>query len=427
MGDYDITRLLMQVETGEGARFLTDWMRAHALQTFLRVMESEVEALCGSPYHPNASSGCRRAGSAPGSILDEGRAVAVRRPRVRRKTDDRIEELRLATYEAAREPGQLESMFLRALSAGVSTRSQKDICPGRSSSSKSSVSRLWVREGAKLLSEFRARDIRRDDWLILMLDGVHLGEDLCAVVSLGVAEDGTKHMLDFEIGASENEGVSTSLCERLWSRGFSPKAGCRLLCVFDGAKALRSAAKKVFGDPVFQRCLVHKERNVRRFLSKRHWGEMSGLMNRLRKVQGKKDAREALSDLKKFVGSKNAQALASIVEAGDDLIALHCLGVPNTLHANLLSTNIIENSIRTMRGTLGRVCRYRAETDQASRWLGLALTRAEKGFRKLAGYQDLPYLSTALKRKTGISDENGSTEIGSSEIMAPETVASSAG
>jgi putative transposase len=398
MGEYDIATLLMQVEPGEGGVFLANLMRGEIRRTFLRVMEAEIELLCGAIHHPDPASDCYRAGSAPGSVLNEGRTVKVTRPRVRRKAGGKSEELRLASYEAAREPGRLEEMFLRALASGVPTRSQQEVYPESPAASKSSISRLWKREGAKLLEEFRARDIRRDDWLVLMLDGVRLAEDLWAVVALAVAEDGTKHMLDFEIGASENTEVVTALCERLRERGFAPKDGCRLLCVFDGAKALRSAAKKVWGDPVFQRCLVHKERNLKRYLSKRHWGELSRLMNRLRKVEGAEAAREALGELRTFVESKNAQALASLEEAGDELIALHLLEVPNTLHRNLLSTNIIENSIRNMRGATGRVTRWREETEQAARWMGLAVTRAEQGFRKLAGYRDLPALAQALKR-----------------------------
>lgn len=398
MGEYDIATLLMQVEPGEGGVFLANLMRGEIRRMFLRVMEAEIELLCGAIYHPDATSDCYRAGSAPGSVLNEGRTVKVNRPRVRRKAGGKTEEVRLASYEAAREPGRLEEMFLRALASGVPTRSQKEVYPESPAASKSSISRLWKREGAKLLEEFRARDIRRDDWLILMIDGVRLADDLWVVVALAVAEDGTKHMLDFEIGASENTEVVTALCERLRDRGFAPKNGCRLLCVLDGAKALRTAAQKVWSDPVFQRCLVHKERNLKRYLSKRHWGELSRHMNRLRKVEGGQAAREAQAELRSFVESKNAQALASLDEAGDELIALHLLGVPNTLHKNLLSTNIIENSIRNMRGATGRVTRWREETEQAARWMGLAVTRAEQGFRKLAGYKELPALAEALKR-----------------------------
>lgn len=400
MNEYDVAELLMQTDAEDLGVVFRTWMRGIARRTVLQVFEAETQALCGALYRPEKGAECYRAGSAPGTVLNEGRKEEVRRPRVRRRKEEgQSEEVRLSSYEAAQEPGHLEEMLLRTLCAGVSTRNQKEVYPDSPSTSKSSVSRLWQREGAKMLEQFRARDLRRDDWVVLMLDGVRLANELWAVVALGVAEDGTKHMLDFEVGASENKGVTTALCERLWQRGFAPKANCRLLCVFDGAKALRKGAKKVWGDPVFQRCLVHKERNLRRYLSKRHWGELAQCMKRLRKVQGSQDAREALAELYRFVEGKNAEALASLREAGEELIALHLLEVPNTLHKNLLSTNIIENAIRNMRGKLGRVTRWREETDQPRRWLAMALSETEKGFQKLAGYRDLPWLSRALERK----------------------------
>jgi transposase-like protein len=406
MDKYDVAKQLMQVETTEGSVFLRDWMRGQVLQAFLRVMEAEVESLCGAMHRPEKDSGFYRAGSAPGAVLDEGKKVKVNRPRVRRKKTNESVEVRLSTYEAGRDPGRLEEMFLRALCAGVSTREQKNVYPGSQGNSRSNISRLWAREGEKLLEEFRTRDIQRDDWLVLMLDGVCLTKEFWAIVALGVADDGTKHMLDFEIGASENTEIVTALCERLRGRGFAPKDGCRLLCVFDGAKALRKASKKVWGDPVLQRCLVHKERNLRRYLSKRHWGELGRLMKRLRKVQGETAAREVLAELRSFVASKNAQALESLDEAGEELIALHLLEVPSTLHRNLLSTNIIENGLRNVRGKTGRVTRWRKETNQAPRWIGMALTEIEKGFRKLAGFRDLPALTEALRRSHPRSDSS---------------------
>ena len=70
-------------------------------------------------------------------------------------------------------------------------------------------------------------------------------------------------------------------------------------------------------------------------------------------------------------------------------IALQSLDVPNTLHRNLLSTNAIENSFRNTRNKLGRVTRFRVETDQATRWLAFALLEVEKGFRRISGYKAL--------------------------------------
>jgi len=126
-------------------------------------------------------------------------------------------------------------------------------------------------------------------------------------------------------------------------------------------------------------------------------------------------AEEVLGDLKSFLEPINAEAFKSLQEAGEDLLALHRLGVPNTLHRSLLSTNAIENSFLNTRRKLGRVTRFRAETDQASRWLAYALSEVEKGFRRIRGHADLPSLITALsntttspakKLPTGLTKEN---------------------
>jgi len=400
MIDYDVLGLLGQVESKEAGEIFRTFLRGATRNLILRVMSAEVEDLCGPAWHPDKSSKYSRAGSAQGTILHEGRQEAIKRPRVRKnKGNDETVEVRLSSYHAASESGELYAMLLRALVGGVSTRDQQTVHPESPKASKSSISRLFASEGARLFEEFRQHEIVRSDWLVLMLDGVRLSKELWAIVALGIDENGRKHMLDFEVGASENSDVSTALVSRLVDRGFEPKNGCRLLCVLDGSQALRKAVKKHWPDTVFQRCLVHKERNLKRYLARRDWGEISRLMRRLRKVEGADAGREALAELRAFVARRNKEALASLDEAGEDLIALHLLNVPNTLHKNLLSTNAIENSIGNIRRKLGRVTRWREETDQPRRWLAVALTEAEKGFHKLSGYRDLPALAAALTKK----------------------------
>ncbi len=184
---------------------------------------------------------------------------------------------------------------------------------------------------------------------------------------------------------------------RLSQRGFC--CARRLLAVLDGSNALKTALKESFPDAIIQRCLVHKERNIRAKLAKRHWGELARLFRRLRKVQGQQAGEEVVAELIAFLKPLNAEALNSLHEAGDELLALHRLNVPSTLHRNLLSTNAIENSFRNTRGKLGRVTRFRAETDQATRWLAYALTEVEKGFHRISGYRDLPQLLKALEKQ----------------------------
>ena len=85
------------------------------------------------------------------------------------------------------------------------------------------------------------------------------------------------------------------LMRRLAKRGFD--CDRPLLAVLDGSDALRSSVKEFFPDAIVQRCLVHKERNIRGKLSKKHWGELARLFRRLREVQGREAAEEVVGEL----------------------------------------------------------------------------------------------------------------------------------
>jgi putative transposase len=389
---------LGQMDSSEAGAIFREFLRGKVRESLVNIMAEEVGELCGPKHRPASDAECRRAGSAKGAVLHEGRREELVRPRVRRtKGDGKTEEVRLATYESAKEPGQLDGMLVAALMSGTSGREMQQVHRSSPKTSKSSVSRLWAKEGAKLVAQLRQRDIASQDWLVLMLDGIRLSKDQLAVVALGVTADGEKHILDFELGSSENFEVCRDLVSRLVFRGFEPKHG--LLAVLDGADALRKAVLTFFDDAVIQRCVIHKERNIRGRLSKRHWGELTRLFKRLREVEGEAAGREAYRDIEEFLEGKNASALESLREAGDEVIALHRLGIPSTLHVSLLSTNLIENSFRNTRRKLGRVTRFRAETGQASRWTAFSLLEAERGFHRIKHWRDLTHLAQALEHR----------------------------
>jgi len=404
MDNCSLLELLGQADAGVTGEVFREFLRGGVRLMLADVMSAEVNQLCGTKYHPADEVAFQRAGSAPGRVLWEGRSEAVQRPRVRQRNDDgSTREVLLETYQAAKQPDQLQTAILRALVAGVSGREMQAVHPESPGLSKSNVSRLWSEAGVKLVEELRTRDIASPTWLVLMLDGIVLSKDQTAIVALGITADGKKQVLDFELGSTENYEVCRDLVSRLVTRGFTTSG--RLLAVLDGSLSLKKAVVHFFSDAVIQRCLVHKERNIRSRLSRRDGGELARLFKRLREVQGEQAAREVLGELEQFLEKKNAAALASLCEAGEELIALHKLDVPSTLHRSLLSTNIIENSFRNTRRKIGRVTRFRAETDQASRWLAYALLEAEKGFHRIKGWRDLGHLTTALERASCSSDD----------------------
>jgi putative transposase len=370
---------------------LRDSLRTVAEQMLLE----EVTALCGESHYPEPGASYRRAGSESGACYVGGRREAILRPRVRKQAGDGTEtEHRLASYAAMRSPGNNAAAVVTAMGAGMSTRSQEWASEGVMS--KSAASRHWIEATAAKITELRERDLREMTFFGLMLDGVSLGRGAVVVIALGLLCTGEKVLLDFEVGASENTVVSTALVVRLQRRGFGPPPGSRLFAVLDGAAALQAAVLALWPDALIQRCVVHKERNLYTYLRKGDYAEAARLWKRLRLAQGEAAGREALADLQRFLLPLNAAAAASLAEAGEELITLHKLNVPATLHVSLLSTNAIENVMRNYRAQTAKVSRWRLETNQISRWTATALLQVELGFHRIKGYADLPVLLAAL-------------------------------
>jgi transposase-like protein len=88
-----------------------------------------------------------------------------------------------------------------------------------------------------------------------MIDGIILGEHT-VLIALGIDFEGKKQVLGLREGDTENSRVAKALLRDLVERGLDPERA--RLFVIDGAKALRSAIRKIFGDlGVVQRCQLH--------------------------------------------------------------------------------------------------------------------------------------------------------------------------
>jgi len=394
--EVTLLEALNQVESHEAGEIFRSFLRETVRKSYLEVLLHEVSALCGPKYKPLKDSEYYRAGSAPGICILDGHEERIIRPRIRRKKRSGSEEVMLESYRVSRNGDAIKAALLRALEAGVSSRDQHLVYPDIPGISKSSVSRLWVKEGLKRIEQLRGRELSGEDFFALILDGLNLSDDLHAIVALGITHDGRKLILDFQIGNSENKEVCDDLIRRLIARGF--KTTRRLFSVIDGSKPLKKSLLEAYPDAVTQRCLVHKEKNIRKYLPKRYHGELADFFKQLRIAQGPEKAREVYADLHKFLSSKNKNALESLEECGEDLIAFHLINAPSSLNQTLLNTNCIENSFLNVRRKIGRVTRWRSETDQASRWLAYGLLEAEKGFRRIKGWKDIPELLKCLEK-----------------------------
>lgn len=387
------------------ADIFRDYLRQSIRAALWDLMEQEVEELCGV-RHQRANTGIyRRAGSEAGVFYSDGGKQRIKRPRVRQKRTDGSEcERPLTSYQQARSMTNIQEEVCARMSEGVSTRGSRRL--SAESISAASASRLWVDGSLKKLDLFRSRDIASKPFLALMVDGIYLSRELIVVVAMGIDEHGQKQMLDFAVGSTESAEVVGELLGRLKQRGFHVRG--RLLAIIDGAQALRKAIRAFWPDARVQSCVIHKERNLHRYLRKADHSECSRLMGRLRQAQGSVAGREAYEELHHFLSARNAAAVASLEEAGEELICLHLLEVPATLNTSLLSTNMIENAILNYRRQTNRVTRWQPKTNQVDRWTASALLQVELGFRKIKGYADLHHLIAALAPPPGVPPTVGS-------------------
>jgi putative transposase len=258
--------------------------------------------------------------------------------------------------------------------------------------SKSAVSRRFVKATETALGELLGRDLSGLDLVGLMVDGVHFGDHLC-VVALGIGIDGVKHPLAVVEGATENTTTVTDLLVGLRDRGLDVTRP--VLVVIDGAKALRSAVDAVFDCPIVARCQLHKIRNVRAKLPDRMAATVGTKMRAAYRMTEPLEAEATLAELARQLDRSHPGAAGSLREGLAETLTVIRLGVPPTLARTLRSTNAIESMIEICRDHSANVKNWRDGT-MALRWCAAGMGEAAKQFRRVNGHLHLPSLRKAL-------------------------------
>jgi putative transposase len=371
------------------------------LGVLAELMEEEVDEVVGPKGKHDADRTAFRHGHEAGEVTLGGRRVGVERPRVRGADGGR--EVPLATYAHFADRDPLTAAVLERMLAGVSTRRYRrtqepvgeQVEAEARSTSKSAVSRQFVartRENLEALMQRRLDDVRL---AVLMLDGIDL-KGRTNVVALGISTDGVKIPLGLWEGSTENAAVATALLSDLVDRGLDVEQG--VLCVLDGAKALRKAVRDVLGvDTPVQRCLRHKERNVCDHLPER---DRPAVKKRLRSAWKLDDHAVALERLRALTGELDRShpgAAGSLREGLEETLTLQRLGIRGSLKQTLASTNPCESMIECVRRSSRNVKRWQSG-EMALRWTAAGMLEAERQFRRIIGYRDLAKLAVAIER-----------------------------
>jgi len=370
------------------------------------MLEEDRVRLCGPKRYPDPNRSATRYGADDGQVVLGGRRVAIRKPRVRSVEG---KEIPLPTYRQFSQEDPLEARALEQMILGVSTRhyprslESVEEVPVRATG-RSAVSRRFVARTQRQMEAFLSCSLEDEDFPILLLDGTGFGEHTL-VVALGIDTTGRKHVLGVVEGSTENEAVCRRLLASLVDRGL-PVERARLV-VIDGGKGLRKAMRNVFGNwALVQRCQFHKIRNVVEHLPK---GKRAWVKVALRKAYASETAAQAKRRLLELARNLEAHdgAAASIREGLEETLTLLTLGITGALARTLSSTNPIENLQGTLKRVSRNVTRWRSG-GMALRWAVTGLLEAQKTFRRLKGYRELPALVRTLEARIG-SQENHRT------------------
>src|SRR5215831_3038653 len=369
-------------------------IRQAGLQLMELLMQEEVRELVGerSQQHPERTT--NRWGSERGYCVVMGQKVPIQRPRVRTVED---KEVRLGSYEMFHRGEPLTETVWEKLMLGLSTRKYGQAVREFTEAyglEKSAVSEHFIEASRAKLQEMMERKLDKLRFCALMIDATPF-EGQQMVAALGIAQDGKKMILGIRQGATENATVVGELLGDLIQRGldFSEPR----LYVLDGGKALTAAVKKYAGDTAaIQRCQVHKRRNVLDHLTDE---QKSGVAKRLNAAYALEDyvaAKQALDNLHRELMDLNPSAARSLGEGMEETLTVHRLHVPLQLRKTLASTNVIESAFSIVEQVCKNVKRWH-DGDQRECWVGSGLLVAEKQFRRIQGYKQIPVLIRELE------------------------------
>lgn len=333
-----------------------DVVLSKCLESVKRVVESVMEAerdeFCGIAY--NGRGGGRNDYRNGYYTRDYETCFGVlRKLRVPRTRSGRFRTQLIEKFE--RRQRKLSELIRSLFLCGVSQRDVSEVLRPflGIEPSASTVSRI-ARSLDEEVKRFKKRPLE-DDFKYLLLDGIALKVKIspravgrCALVGLGIREDGSKELLGFRVEHSESEACWQRLLDDLYRRGL---VGDKLeLVISDGGAGLIKALGYVYPDVAHQRCWTHKIRNVasklRRSLKKPCLDGLESIWT----SSGRLEAERAYRAWKREWSVLAPDAVACVEQDLDDLLVF--LDLPKHDWSVIRTTNHLERCFREFRRRL---------------------------------------------------------------------------
>jgi putative transposase len=318
-----------------------DRIRVATETLYQELIDAEATAFIGAaPFERSVDRTALRNGSRSRTLSTTAGDLELKIPKLRQGT------FFPALLERRRRVDQaLFAVVMEAYLHGVSTRKVDDLVKAlgaESGVSKSEVSRICAGLDAEV-AQFRDRSLATLEYPYVFLDATyckarvnHRIVSQAVVVAFGVAADGRREVLGFDVGDTENETFWTEFLRSLRSRGLD---GVKLV-ISDAHTGLKKAISTVFQGAAWQRCRVHFMRNVLAVVLKAS-GEMVASI--IRTIFAQPDAEHVskqFSEVTTMLARSHPKVAVMLSDAQGDLLAFATF--PTRHWRQIWSTNPLE-------------------------------------------------------------------------------------
>ena len=319
----------------------------HALTKMLNLMmelEVEVKTKAGK-YERNEERLTYRNGTRERSLSTGVGKIVLNVPKVRNGE---------SYYPSFLEPRRmvdraLVNVIQEAYINGVSTRKIDRLVEDMGMKiDKSAVSRL-CKELDEQVDAFRNRPLEGYYpyiWLDATFPKVREGgrvQNMAFVVAIAVDNEGTRHILGFDIGMSESGAFWEEFLRSLVRRGLS---GVKLV-ISDAHEGLKTAIATVLHGATWQRCRVHCMRNILCHVSRKQQGMVAAMIRTVFAQESLDDAKKQLRAVVSQLEEHFPKAMEVLENAESDILAYMLF--PSVHHSQIHSTNPLERLNKEIR------------------------------------------------------------------------------
>jgi transposase-like protein len=330
--------LLTQLKATE----VTDRVRTATEKLYQELIDAEAAAFIGAgPFERTPDRIVQRNGTRPKTITTTAGQLDLRIPKLRQGWFfPSLLERRRRIDQA------LFAVIMEAYVHGVSTRKVDDLVRALGADtgiSKSEVSRICA-DLDEDVAAFTGRPLNTTTYPYVFVDATYckarVGRQVVSqaiVVAVGVAADGRREVLGFDVGDTESEPFWTEFFRSLKARGLS---GVKLV-VSDAHSGLVAAIGTCFQGAAWQRCRVHFMRNVLAKVPKVAGPMVAAIIRTIFVPRGKRELVRAQFDEVVAMLTRSQPAVAEMLdEAREDLLAF--AEFPPAHWQQIWSTNPLE-------------------------------------------------------------------------------------